>query len=269
MPKKPLFDLGKKPPPEIDPLIDFWNQNPFVRSHKNTQSKVYLECMKRLSETKNGKLNNYPIDEEWMVRTSLPLDWLTECWTDEIILTALLNLRKAFNKHCWPANKKSLPDNFPNFVYNERTNKSWLVIFRANAPENFRKRRTYPEWVEDEFGIELVKMFQEICYEISGTPLQENETIWLLDSIRTYWFENLTSKTEDPTCNTFLGDPNIFAEQYAHFLVNRFSRFPNLDISIIKIDSKTWNKFIYFLQKEFGFDETWNSTIFSLKDLEL
>jgi len=130
--KKKAPTINKKP----DPFISFWNLLPNTPHHKSPETKIYKSTKRLLRELRVGRFGKSKTwNKEWLKRNKIPAQYLNgKKWTDKEIQEGLRRLALHFIEGYWPEDKKHIPHNLHDLLYNPRTQSSWFLRDMVNEP---------------------------------------------------------------------------------------------------------------------------------------
>ena len=121
---------------DID-LIELWNRQPNLRSHKNPNSDVYKQCLKKLKALRTGKLSHLITSNELkngVFAADIPTEWAKTAWKKKDIAKAIKNLNEWCKEGNYPKKKDWLKKlSLDAAIYNPRTGTSVLLSAFKNG----------------------------------------------------------------------------------------------------------------------------------------
>jgi len=262
---KPKFENK----PNLD-LIEVWNKQPHLRSHKNNQSKVYGEALKRLEHLRQGTLYKIVSQSELangVFANGLPTEWPKTKWKKKYIAKAIKTLNEWCKEGNYPENKKWISSiSLGDAIYNPRTGTSILMSAFKNGvqplfnPRNYlhdeRQAKIY-ERFEEYFGATKAstkKKIVELAKDLSDTR-EEYHRAWAQVNPQDYGFGDTDAKGNKISPASSL----IMVGHYIKFLkgdeelnVNDFKPRANISPLSLKIDGFPWKKFVEAYQQVFN-----------------
>ncbi len=262
---KPKFENK----PNLD-LIEVWNKQPHLRSHKNNQSKVYGEALKRLEHLRQGTLYKIVSQSELangVFANGLPTEWPKTKWKKKYIAKAIKTLNEWCKEGNYPENKKWISSiSLGDAIYNPRTGTSILMSAFKNGvqplfnPRNYlhdeRQAKIY-ERFEEYFGATKAstkKKIVELAKDLSDTR-EEYHRAWAQVNPQDYGFGDTDAQGNKISPASSL----IMVGHYIKFLkgdeeinVNDFKPRANISPLSLKIDGFPWKKFVEAYQQVFN-----------------
>ena len=239
--------------PNLD-LIAVWNKQPNLRAHKNTQSKVYGESLKKLEHLRQGTLYKIIKSEELqdgVFANGMPVEWTKTKWKKKDIAKAIRTLNEWCKEGNYPRKKDWVKKiSLGDAIYNPRTSTSTLMsAFKNGVQSLFDPRNSLDtdqefaiyEKFEKYFGAAkdtTKKKIVELAKDLSGQR-EAYRQVWKQVDPENYGFGDGI----DP------GSSMIMVNHYLDFLrggeINVVDFTPRANISplSLKIGNFPWQKF--------------------------
>ena len=233
-------------PPRISEYVEYWNSLKGTRKHKDTESKVYKECRKKIRQLMKGELSNVQFDKEWVKKNNIRN--IKKPWTEALIYKGMDRLALLFKEGYWPEDKSWLPRSLPDLIYNPMTQKSWFLWVMCNGNPELHETREHKNGAA---GIMAGKLkWALLRCRGEGSKLKPGEFPALKDKAdQMFKFYRLNEK-EDFRYHF----PNVFefAKDYALRFIDKYENNSNLVISWIGPGGLFWDTYIRQLEDEMG-----------------
>ena len=248
-------------------LIEIWNQQPHLRAHKNSQSKVYGEALKKIEHLRLGTLYKIVSQSELKNGTfanGLDSDWPKTKWKKRDIAKAIKNLNEWCKEGNYPENKDWVSKiSLGDAIYNPRTGTSTLMSAFKNGVQPLfdpkqklddeREAAIYDKF-EHYFGAvkaSTKKKIIELAKDLSGQREQFRGNWRMVRDPEEYQFGN--NDRIDPgssliTVNHYLD----FLKGDERFNVSGFKPRANISPLSLKTDSYPWKEFCKDYAKIYG-----------------
>ena len=111
----------------VQEIMNYWNSLANLPVHSNMESKVYKASVQYLKGLLSGQFSKfYPLDPDYVEEQGFTAYELSKSWSAEEIEQAIERFNyMAGSQHI--ADKKYYPRNMPDFIYNPRTRKSFIL----------------------------------------------------------------------------------------------------------------------------------------------
>ncbi len=248
----PKFKGSLKTPSKekTNKYLDYWNTLNNVRKHTSPNKSVYKEAVVKLRVFETGKLSKYKLDMNWLKRCEIPERYINKQWNEKRILSGLAMLSQMFTEGYWPEDKKWIPKNLSELIYNPRTQKSWLLYVLINGVselsdvENRNKKKRFPDL--DNLVMILSKALNEAR---NSDKLQTNEYRILEQTIKKM-FEVWQDKKE--RLEEYLPTFEAFVIDYANWITSRYSGNDKLIASWFKYAGYKWEGYAVVVFEDIG-----------------
>lgn len=239
-------------------LLDLWNRQPNLRSHKNPTSDVYKQCLKKLKTLRTGKLSQIVKSNELkngVFAADIPTEWAKTAWKKKDIAKAIKNLNEWCKEGNYPKKKDWLKKlSLDAAIYNPRTGTSVLLsafkngvqpLFNPYEKLQDEKEKIIFEDFSKFFGepTEIRKQQQliELTQSFSGARERHN-LAWVRHDRE--WDNGLSSD------NGISANSIYLVRQYINYLkgkdssnISEFKLRANASPQSLKIDGFVFNKF--------------------------
>ena len=212
-----------------------------------TINKTILKIEKMLNALYNHKFTkDQPLDPEWVQRNKINITKLKEMYSswDEfkrLIKLAVKRFSLMRTAGYWPAQKNGLTTDFAQFIYNPRTQRSWLLFCIFIEPLRIKDNCT--QQIKQGFSEEHQLNIDRFLQKHDWDPDQ----FWSKVKILNDWLQK--NREQLNTMNTsFISFSNIskILERFSEF-ENQFTQGKNnFTVTQFGIDSKFWNT--YFIK---------------------
>lgn len=260
--KTPTKKNKSKPKYETKPnldLIHVWNEQPNLRSHKNNQSKVYGDALKKLEHLRRGILHKIISQDEIANGTfanGLPTDWPKVEWKKKDIARAIKNLNEWCKEGNYPENKDWIKKlSLSDAIYNSRTGTSALMSAYKNGVQPLFNPNRYLETEQEKKIYDKFEQYFEATK--SSTKKKIIELVKNLSGQREQ-YHNAWKQAwpEDVGLGDHVDPANSFymINQYLSYLrgeklqVNDFKPRANISPLSLKTDGFPWKKFVEAFQ---------------------
>lgn len=150
-------------------IIDFWNRQPHLRRHTDTNSKIYRNSIEMLNDLLGGNFKEkYPLNDMCIEINDITTEDLEREWSQEEIEEAI----ERFNYMMSPeyiADKKYFPKNLQDFIYNFRTEHSFIFSVLGNREVFGRPIKPLEE--------EIVKLYQKTFFKYELSENDQNKLV--------------------------------------------------------------------------------------------
>ena len=239
-------------------LLDLWNRQPNLRSHKNPTSDVYKQCLKKLKTLRTGKLSQIVKSNELkngVFAADIPTEWAKTAWKKKDIAKAIKNLNEWCKEGNYPKKKDWLKKlSLDAAIYNPRTGTSVLLsafkngvqpLFNPYEKLKDEREKTIFEDFNKFFGeppeIRKQQQLVELAQNFSGAR-EQHHLAWVRHDRE--WDNGLSSD------NGISANSIYLVRQYISYLkgedssnISDFKLRANASPKSLKIDGFVFNKF--------------------------
>jgi hypothetical protein len=170
-------EMAKKVPAQE--IMDFWNGKPHLRKHTDKSSKVYIKSIEMINILLEGEFRSCcPVNEVCIEMNNITEEELSREWSPEEIMQAI----ERFDYMCseeYINDKRYFPKNLPDFIYNFRTENSFMFSVLGEDREvygrpikildqyafDLYKRRLFPSELNDDLNNKLIKNINYIALQ--------------------------------------------------------------------------------------------------------
>jgi len=249
-------DIKQKPKKKIktNPLVEYWNTLENVRHHNNPASNVYKEAVRRFNQLSLGTLYKNKLNVEWNKRCKIPDRYYKRKWTEKRIKGVLDNLALMLTDGYYPQDKKWLPKNLAQLIYNPFSQKSWFMYVALNGVEQLHEKIDERKKISSGLVGELAtKLKRAIKYVRGSQKLQACEYPQLITIVqkinkeRQNWLSNGRGGIQ-------LHYPSLTSqiEDYAEWIKNRHEGKKEFNAKRIGVGTFDWDDYIKHLSNSTG-----------------
>ncbi len=233
--------------------VEFWNGLSSTPKHKKIKkdgslSKTYKNAHSFCLSLKKGNLSKKTgsLDEKFMRRNGLLSDMLSKKWTDEEIFEGLTRLNKLYSAEYAPYNKKTLPKNLPDMIYNPRTKTSMFLAVMKNDPIPISDQC-------QPILLDVYGMYLDLMKEFNMRPEEEltlKKQVNILIGKQRYIESQIAPYQNSGFISDFGAKNNYFYQTHIKWLVDCFGQ-KGLTPSMI---TSTWRAYVRWAQRFLGYD---------------
>jgi len=214
--------------------LEIWNKFPNVPKHKKPETKIYKKANVNIILLKKGLFSKNKVFSESLKKVT-GKKVFTKKWKDTEIIKVFDSLNKLYTEGYWPRNKKHLPKNLPDLLYNPMSGFSCFFYYYINPPELLQSKVTSP-------FPEITEIF---CNLITNkSEIKVKKLVINLNEIKTFYEEIITNEK----VLYFFPSFYLFCKEFSVFLKQDWIK--NINELTIKKGSPLWNIFIKKLQEE-------------------
>jgi len=194
----------KEKPANKHPLVEYWNNLPNTRKHKNPSTKTYKKAVRFFGMMKAGKFDTLSVK-------NIDKRSLAEKLTDNDIRETLNDMVKYYHDDYWPADKSKVPKDLHSMLYNPQTGTSWFYNAIISPPQKISE--AYFKEQEEKYDERYVDN-----YNFMTMRRRQSDRYSRLDFYRA--FENFEAdiKKEDDAGGFFTRDAGRILRKYITWL---------------------------------------------------
>lgn len=231
--------------------VDEWNKKENLRKHLKPETKVFQASHKYCRYLKAGQLHRLGIDKEFMNRFEIPAEWLTRKWTDEEIFESFNRIALMHSEAYLPVDKKVLPKNLSDFIFNWQTGNSFFLSVMKNPPKLRGDAIKVTDQHPDITALYL-EMFNKFHSKRVQTQLDTNKLVRAVSVICRRHGEILEAiEANGPGAKTHFGTVKAFVRHHSQYLISRFED----KLSVADI-TRSWVAFLEYVRREYDWDFT-------------
>lgn len=230
-------------------ILEAWNSIEQTTTHSKKAIKLLIQLDKYIKALKNGKFGSIvDLKKDSIDKNNIPNSLISKKWSEEEIIEVIKLHSKAFLEGYLPSNKKYLPKNINDFIFNRRSGCSFLLKWKESSPKKdigiikCKDSEIYDMYAEEFSNLITSDRSKKQLTLLVNDLIYEFKDIW--ENIGKYL---ATQSSFSSYCGT-LKNYKAFFKNHIKFLIDNCGE--KLVLGWIGVGNKVWDNYITSIQKK-------------------